>query len=63
MKNFNNKITLNLDGEAEVSLAKRFYKSEQINWVSPYQAVEMAEEQVKLIHAISIDGPLADEAC
>ena len=48
---------------AERTLAGRFYKSEQINWVSPYQAVEMAEEQVKLIHAISIDGPLADESC
>ena len=48
---------------AERVLAERFYKSEQINWVSPYQAVEMAEEQVKLIHAISIDGPLADESC
>ena len=49
--------------EAERVLAERFYKSEQINWVSPYQAVEMAEAQVKLIHAISIDGPLADESC
>ena len=49
--------------EAERVLAGRFYKSEQINWVSPYQAVEMAEEQVKLIHAISIDGPLTDESC
>ena len=49
--------------EAERVLAGRFYKSERINWVSPYQAVEMAEEQVKLIHAISIDGPLADESC
>ncbi len=49
--------------EAERVLARRFYKSEQINWVSPYQAVELAEEQVKLIHAISIDGPLADESC
>ena len=48
---------------AERTLAKRFYKSEQINWVSPHQAVEMAEKQVKLIHAISIDGPLADESC
>lgn len=49
--------------EVERTLAGRFYKSEQINWVSPYQAVEMAEKQVKLIHAISIDGPLADESC
>ncbi len=49
--------------EAERALSLCFYKSEQINWTSPYQAVEMAEEQVKLIHIISIDGPLANEAC
>lgn len=49
--------------EAERSLILCFYKSEQINWVSPYQAVGIAEEHVKLIHVISIDGPLADEAC
>ena len=44
-------------------LAGRFYKSEQINWVSAYQAVEIAAAEVKLIHVISIDGPLADESC
>ena len=44
-------------------LAGRFYKSEQINWVSAYQAVERAAAEVKLIHVISIDGPLADESC
>ncbi len=49
--------------EAERVLAERFYKSEQINWVSPYQAVERAAAEVKLIHVISIDGPLADESC
>lgn len=49
--------------EAERMLSLRFYRSAQINWVSPYQAVEMVEEQVKLIHVISIDGPLANEAC
>ncbi len=49
--------------EAERALSLCFYKSEQINWVSPYQAVEMAEEQVKLIHVISVDGPLVNEAC
>lgn len=48
---------------AERVLAGRFYKSEQINWVSPYQAVERAASEVKLIHVISIDGPLADESC
>ncbi len=49
--------------EAERALSLCFYKSEQINWMSPYQAVELAEEQAKLIHVISIDGPLADESC
>lgn len=49
--------------EAERLLARRFYKSEQINWISPYQAVERAAAEVKLIHVISIDGPLADESC
>ena len=49
--------------EAERALILCFYKSQQINWVSPYQAVELAEEQAKLIHVISIDGPLADESC
>ena len=58
--NFTEAIT---EKEAERTLILCFYKSERINWVSPYQAVEMAEKQVKLIHAISIDGPLADESC
>lgn len=49
--------------EAVRTLNQQFYKSEQINWTSPYQAVEMAEDQVKLIHVISVDGPLKDEAC
>lgn len=48
---------------AERTLILCFYKSEQINWVPPDQAVAIAEKQVKLIHVISIDGPLADEAC
>ena len=49
--------------EVERSLILRFYKSEQINWVSLEEALEMAPAQQKPIHAISIDGPLADEAC
>lgn len=48
---------------AERTLALCFYKSEQINWVSPFRAIEMAEEQFKLMHIISIDGPLKDESC
>ena len=48
---------------AEHALALRFYKSHQINWVSPDQALELAQTQLKPIHVISIDGPLTDEAC
>ena len=43
---------------AEHALALRFYKSHQINWVSPDQALELAQTQQKPIHVISIDGPL-----
>ena len=51
------------DEETERILIQRFYKSEQINWVPPEQALEIAQTQQKPIHVISIDGPLADEAC
>ena len=49
--------------EAERLLAGCFYMSEQINWVPPDRALEMAQTQQKPIHVISIDGPLDDEAC
>ena len=49
--------------EAERILRQRFYKSEQINWVPPEQALEIARTQQKPIHVISIDGPFTDEAC
>ena len=49
--------------EAERELILRFYEAEKINWVPPEKAIQLAEEQVKLIHVISIDGPLHDESC
>ena len=49
--------------EAEHKLILRFYKSQQINWVSLEEALEMAPAQQKPVHVISIDGPLADESC
>ena len=49
--------------EAEREMILRFYKSEQINGVSLEEALEMTQVQQKPVHAISIDGPLADEAC
>ena len=49
--------------EAERKLILRFYKSQEINWVSLEEALEMASAQQKPVHVVSIDGPLADEAC
>ena len=49
--------------EAAQKLIRRFYRSQQINWVSLEEALEMAPAQQKPIHAISINGPLADESC
>ena len=48
---------------AERELIRRFYKSQRVNWVSLDRALEMAERMQKPIHAISIAGPLDDEAC
>ena len=48
---------------AVLKLIRRFYKAQQINWVSLEEALEMAPVQQKPIHAISIDGPFADESC
>ena len=49
--------------ETKRRLILRFYKSQQINWVSLEEALELAQTQQKPVHAISIDGPLADESC
>lgn len=57
---FSESITLE---EAKRALMLRFYKSQQINWVSVDEALEVAQAQQKTIHIISTDGPLADEAC
>ena len=49
--------------EVKRKLLLRFYKSQQINWVSLEEALEMAPAQRKPVHVVSIDGPLADESC
>ena len=49
--------------KAECLLILQFYESRRINWVSLAEALEMAPAQQKPIHVISLDGPLADEAC
>ncbi len=48
---------------AERVLILRFYRSQQINWVSLEEALETAPAQRKPVHVVSIDGPLADESC
>ena len=57
---FSEAITL---AAAKRVLILRFYKSQQINWVSVNQALEMAQIQQKPIHVVSTNGPLDDEAC
>ena len=52
-----------LQEAVERALIQRFYQSQQIDWVPPEQASEIAQAQQKPIHAISIDGPLMDESC
>lgn len=60
----NNMFTESITQEAaERALILRFYKSQQINWVSLEEALKMAPTQQKPVHALSIDGPLADESC
>ena len=49
--------------EAERTLVRHFYKSQQINWVSVDEALEIAQTEQKPIHIVSTDGPLTDEAC
>ena len=48
---------------AKRKLILRFYKSQQINWVSLEEALKMAPAQGKPVHVLSIMGPLADESC
>jgi len=57
---FTEAITLE---EAKRLLKLRFYKSQQINWVSIDEALKMSSAHQKPVHAISINGPLDDEAC
>ena len=57
---FSEAITL---AAAKRVLILRFYKSQQINWVSVNEALKMAQIQQKPLHVVSTNGPLDDEAC
>ena len=63
LENVTSDSTAITQAEAERVLNCQFYKSEHIDWVSMETALELAQAQQKPIHAISIDGPLADETC
>ncbi|MDE0086355.1 MAG: hypothetical protein OXU23_11615, partial [Candidatus Poribacteria bacterium] len=49
--------------KAEHILIQKFYKSQRIKWLPFDEALEIAQAEQKPIHAISIAGPLDDEAC
>lgn len=49
--------------EAVHKLTLCFYESQQIHWVPLDEALEIAQLEQKPVHAISVDGPLADESC
>lgn len=49
--------------DVERTLILHFYNAMHINWVSLEEALEKAPAEQKPIHAVSIDGPLTDEAC
>ena len=49
--------------EAAHKLTLCFYESQQIHWVKLDEAPKIAQVQQKPVHAISVDGPLADESC
>ena len=63
LQSVTNGSTAITQAEVERALNRQFYKSEHIDWVSMESTLELAQAQQKPIHVISIDGPLADEAC
>lgn len=48
---------------AKHKLIRQFYKSQQINWVTMDEALEIAQTLRKPIHVVSVNGPLDDESC
>ena len=49
--------------QAELALAKQFYKAQEIEWVSLDEAVEKARSLDRPIHVVSADGTFMDESC
>ena len=49
--------------EAQLALAKQFYKAQEIEWVALDEAVEKARVLDRPIHVVSADGIFMDESC
>ncbi len=49
--------------QAELTLARRFYKAQEIEWVPLGEAVEKARLLDRPIHVVSADGTFMDESC
>ena len=49
--------------QAELTLARRFYKAQEIEWVPLDEAVEKAGSLDRPIHVVSADGTFMDESC
>ena len=49
--------------EAQLALAKQFYKAQEIEWVPLDEAVEKAKSLDRPIHVVSADGTFMDESC
>ncbi len=49
--------------QAELVLARQFYKAQEIEWVPLDKAVEKAKSLDRPIHVVSADGTFMDESC
>ncbi len=49
--------------EAQLALARRFYKAQEIEWVPLDEAVEKARLLDRPIHVVSAEGTFMDESC
>ena len=49
--------------EAQLALARRFYKAQEIEWVPLDEAVEKARSLDRPIHVVSAEGGFMDESC
>lgn len=51
------------DAVARKTLAEKFYLCSTLDWVTPEEALQLARETGRPIHAVSLFGALEDESC